>query len=492
MSLTARILTYLVGLLLSWLFAWRISSVQGRQALFLAVSYILYASWGSWFVGVLLMSSLMNYALGKYVRRHPSAQRLWLGIVCNVVLLGFFKYLPGAGHAVFHHSAIAAVSRIVMPIGMSFWTFQALSYLLDLYREEDLDPSLLEFCLYMAFWPTVLSGPICRLPQLLPQFRQHWAPAWNDVANGVQRICIGMLMTSVARVLRDGLLPGHGVDAAFAQTAAYLGGLDVWILIISYGFELFLEFCGYSHLVIGAARIFGFRLQENFDRPYLSTTPSMFWTRWHMSLSFWIRDYVFFPLATLRPERWWRNLSLVIAMFIFGLWHRGSILFMLWGAYQGVLLVMHRLYQQSSVRWNLRLPGYLLTPLSWAVTFAAVSVGWIFFRADTFTQAVVMLRAIVTPADYFHISLPASLCWVTLLVGMGYFLVVLGGRILDHWASGEATYPVDDRDRVSHSMMILARNRWVWVAPVVVVLTFYFFVLFHRQVTSVAPMLYRF
>jgi alginate O-acetyltransferase complex protein AlgI len=131
--------------------------------------------------------------LGAFLRRNPSSKRLWVGILLNLLLLSIFKYLPLVGRMSEGH-ALAGLARIVLPIGISFWTFEALSYLFDIYREEELDPTLLEFCLYLAFWPTALSGPICRLPEMLPQFRKQWSPLWSDLSIGAQRIAIGLMM----------------------------------------------------------------------------------------------------------------------------------------------------------------------------------------------------------------------------------------------------------------------------------------------------------
>jgi alginate O-acetyltransferase complex protein AlgI len=443
--------------------------------------------WGVWFVAVLIVSSLMNYALGYYLRRSPTPKRLWLGLVLNIALLSIFKYLPLIG-TVIHDSPIYIIGRIVMPIGMSFWTFQALSYLFDLFREDDVDPSLLEFCLYMAFWPTVLSGPICRMPRMLPQFRATWAPTVDGLAAGAQRIVIGVLMIALSQLLGAGLRPGRGVDYAFTLPAHQLSGLDVWILILAYGFQLFFSFCGYSHLVIGAARVFGFELQENFSRPFLSTSTSEFWTRWHMSLSFWIRDYVFFPLATLRAEVWWRNLSLVIAMFIFGLWHKGSILFMIWGIYHGLLLVLHRQWQQVECRAGLRLPGYIKAPFAWAVTFAGVSIGWIFFRAENLQQAANMFRIALSPGGFLSVSLPVSLYWLLLMLGGGYFVTMGVARALDRWGSEDNA--VASAMSVRRALYVVARDRWVWLVPLSVVGSIYLFLLFRPNLTAAYPTLY--
>src|SRR5215813_2039037 len=326
---------------------WRLPSTKGRQILFLAASYLFYASWGIGFLSILIISSLMNYAYGCVLRRKVTVPRLWIGIALNLLPLAFFKYLPvllelglgPAGSWQYHF-----VRQIIMPVGMSFWTFQGLSYLCDIYFEEELDPSLLEFCLYMAFWPTVLSGPICRLPSMLPQFRQLAPFSWDDLSAGSLRFIQGVMMKFVlAQILGSGWRPGEGIAAGFDQIQGGWGGVDVWLLGIGYGFLLFFDFAGYSHMVIGTARIFAIRLPENFDRPFLSITPSIFWTRWHMSLSFWIRDYVFSPLAVAgRRYRWWPHVVLVISMTLFGLWHGAKLTFIVFGIYHGLILVLHR------------------------------------------------------------------------------------------------------------------------------------------------------
>ena len=205
-----------------WLVASRLRSVLARQVLYLVASWLFYISWGSWLIVVLLFSSLMNYALGEWLKKRNTAGRLWTGILLNLALLSVFKYLPLLSTVAAFGSPLSLVKRIVFPLGISFWTFQALSYLFELYRDEDLNPTLLEFCLYMAFWPTVLSGPICRMSSMLPQFRQDWSVDEEDLKIGVRRICIGILMSVVAGVMSTGLYPGTGIDAAFSEPAGRL------------------------------------------------------------------------------------------------------------------------------------------------------------------------------------------------------------------------------------------------------------------------------
>src|SRR5215475_3891899 len=203
--------------LLLMVVGWRLPSIKGRQILFLAASYLFYANWGIGFLSILIISSLMNYTCGWALRRKVTASRLWIGIALNLLPLAFFKYLPTflelgpAGSWQYDLS-----HQIIMPLGMSFWTFQGLSYLLDIYldiySEEQLNPSVVEFCLYMAFWPTVLSGPVCRLPQMLPQFRECRGVSWQDVSAGSLRVIQGLTMKFVlAQILASGWTPGGGI-----------------------------------------------------------------------------------------------------------------------------------------------------------------------------------------------------------------------------------------------------------------------------------------
>jgi len=476
---------YVLGFALSWVTLVLVRRTQLRQLILLGLSYLLYATWGKWFLALLVLSTVSNYALGRYLQHRVSVGRLWLGIAFNLVLLGTFKYLPGFATAVPFHSLRSGLQHIALPLGISFWTFEALSWLLELYREENLDPSLLEFCLFMAFWPTVISGPICRLSSMLPQFRRLQAPSWEDLCIGMRRMGLGLLMLALARVEAAGLVPGQGVNAGFARTSGGYSGIDVWFLAVGYGFQLFLDFAGYSSLVIGAARFCGFELPENFQRPYLSSTPSVFWTRWHMSLSFWIRDFLFMPLATRRRGFWWRSLSLLISMILFGLWHKGTLLFFLWGAFQGLLLVLHRLWQRLFAGAGLKVPELVMAPMGWLATFSGISLGWIFFRAQNLHQAFAMLRAIAHPGGYAHRHLPSNFYLLTTCIAVGYFAVAGVTGLLDRVATPANAF-------FQSSLVVLWQERWVWVTPLVAVLAMYAYLVIQIQQTNLnSPFLYQ-
>ncbi len=497
--MTSALLLYGIGVLVLWLIAMRLRSVSARQGLYLMASWLFYYSWGGWLIVILIFSSLMNFALGEWLKRNISAARLWVGILFNLAFLSVFKYLPLLGAVAPAGSPFALLKRMIFPLGVSFWTFQALSYLLELYREEELSSTLVEFCLYMAFWPTVLQGPICRMSSMLPQFRQDWAVSEDDLKTGVRRISIGVLMSVLANVMAGGLYAGSGVDAIFdnafsTQNAARLSGIDVWFLIIAYGFQLYFSFCGWTHIMIGAARLFGIQLQENFNLPYLSTTISVFWTRWHMSLSFWIRDFLFLPLATARREVWWRNLSLVIAMFVFGLWHKGTLLLMLWGTYHGILLVLHRQWQESRKRLGFEWTGVVATAISWWLTFSAVCVGYIFFRAENARQSFAMLKALASLDTYRHLSLDHSFYVMTLLAFLGYFAVIGAGALLDRLADATRAWIETANGALRRALATLlgalARERWVWITPLVVVVALYLSVIFQPGHAETGPVMY--
>lgn len=442
------------------------------QLLWLTVSYLLYGWWAGWmFLGALVASSLINFGLAAWIRHSPTASRVWVGVGTNVLALAFFKYLPAAAPA-------GALAGIAMPVGMSFWTFQALSFLIDTYREEDIRPTLLEFCLYLAFWPTVLMGPICRLRTLLPQFRAPRRADAADLSVGFRRIVTGVFMKVGLAGLLASMLQSGSAGGASPVIDASWGGLDAWVLAVGYGFQLFFDFAGYSHLVIGGARLFGFRLDENFDAPFLSVTPAQFWTKWHMSLSFWIRDYVFMPLGMAVRRPWWRHAALILSMTLFGLWHGAKYTFVLWGAYHGTLLVLHRLVQQLRRRFGLTASSPIGPLASGLLTFACVSLGWVLFWAADLGQARHLFAAVLSPSTYAHLSLPD-----------GYVRLVVAIVVCSFGYHAVAARRFAPRAAAEREPVVVP-GRWWWLAPMIGVLTFIAAVLARSEHAAFAPFLY--
>lgn len=488
--LVQEILYGLVFLFCVVLFA-RARSRALRQAVLLVGCCLLYLTWGLWFAAVLFASAVMNFLLGMWLRRKPSALVLAIGIMLNLALLGSFKYLPEVALSL-PLSSLQRFSHLALPLGISFWTFQAMSYLFDLYREEEIDPSFVEFVLYMAFFPVVVSGPICRMPDMLPQFRSEQTTATRDIGRGLSRIATGVLMMQLARLLGQGILSGDGINSGFDRLTQW-SGTDVWCLAFGYGLQLFFDFAGYSHIAIGVALALGFTVPENFARPFQSTTPSIFWTRWHMSLSFWIRDYVFLPLAVVRREVWWRNLALVVSMILFGLWHKASVLFILWGFYHGVLLVLHRQVQGVQRKFNWTPSTALWTPFSWAVTISLVSLGWIFFRAHSLTEVRQMLSAVLLPASYSEHFLSGNLYALVAALAAGYVIVLLAIEVLDRYSPGAeaAGSGFGSSGFGSRIIAAAARNRWYWIPPLYVLLLLLVLVVTHTGGPDAAQFMYR-
>jgi len=508
--MTIEALAVLCGILLISCVARFLPSKIARQMLLLGASYFFYTRWaGAQFLSVLIASSLINYYWGSVLRRRPTTALLWIGVSLNVLLLGFFKYVPTLANEWPALAGADFLKQVILPLGISFWTFQGLSYLFDIYREEELNPSLLEFCLYMAFWPTVASGPVARLPKLLPQFRQPSTSVREDFSVGIVRIVQGLFMKFVlAQLLSSGLSANGGVTAGFDEVAPARGGLDVWALAIGYGFQIFFDFAGYTNIVIGVARFMGIRLPQNFDRPYLSTTPSIFWTRWHMSLSFWIRDYVFMPLATLRRDFWWPYAALIISMVIFGFWHDAKLTFVAWGIYHGVLLVGHRIGQRLTRQIPFILPHRIGALLSWASTFLLVSLGYILFRAKDLGQGLKMLQSVFAPRSYAfgQATLPHDYYLLVALLAGGYFLYVSVAEVLVLWiiryrenlrrraqdsdvrpGTGFATVMERSFLRVDG---ILAERKWWWLTPIFVLLLMMTSLSFFSQSSNIAPFIY--
>ena len=479
-----RIILYILVFLLSVAILAKVRSARSRQAVLLVGSYVLYSTWGIWFACILLASTVVNYVVGESLRRRPTRLTLAAGILINLTILGSFKYLP----EIAIRAPVASLQRfayLALPLGISFWTFQAMSYLFDLYRGEELDPSFLEFALYMAFFPVAISGPICRVPDMLPQFRAQRATPWSDIGQGIVRIATGALMMQLAKLMGQGVLSGDGINRGFDQLTGW-SGADVWCLAFGYGLQLFFDFAGYSHIAIGAAKALGFQVPENFDHPFEATNPSVFWTRWHMSLSFWIRDYLFFPLAVARREMWWRNFVLVLSMVIFGLWHGATVLFLFWGFYHGMLLVLHRLLQQSQRRLNWEPRTVFWTAASWLMTISSISLGWILFRANSSAQARQMLGAVLSPASYGTHFLSGSLYFLVAFLAAGYAAVLVVQKGLER--AVVEPQAVESRSAI---LVLLARHRWYWIPPLYGLALVVVLIVTHTQGAVASQFMYR-
>lgn len=365
-----------------------------RNVWLLLASLIFYA-WGQVdFLILLLASTLMNYGLGLWLDRHEEiAQRkraiIW-AVVINIGLLAFFKYadfvvqLLNVPLRAAHLGQIPA-PHITLPIGISFFTFHALSYVIDVYRRKwSAAKNPADVALYIFFFPQLIAGPILRWSGIGPQLAQRtWSR--DEFAEGVRRF-VGGLAKKV--LIADTVaLPA---DQIFALPANELSTPVAWFGIVCYTLQIYFDFSGYSDMAVGMGKMFGFTFLENFNFPYLAQSLRDFWRRWHISLSTWFRDYLYFPLGGNRVSEQRTHLNLLVVFFLCGLWHGASLTFVAWGLYHGAFLVLER------TRFG-ALEQKLFRPLRHLYALFVVMMGWVIFRADSFAAAGHYFHALFVP-----------------------------------------------------------------------------------------------
>jgi len=362
-----------------------------RNAVLLAASLLFYA-WGEGLlVAVMIGSILANYAFGLWVERARASGggRLAVGVAVafNLALLVFFKYanwlwenISGLAAAV--ATPLPALPAVHLPIGISFFTFQAMSYVIDVYRRDaGVQRNPVHFGVYIALFPQLIAGPIVRYKHVAEQILER-AVTCAGFAYGVRRFTVGL-----AKKLLVADVVALPADEIFALAPEAIGPGLAWLGIVCYTLQIYFDFSGYSDMAIGLGRMFGFRFLENFDYPYVSRSIAEFWRRWHISLSSWFRDYLYIPLGGNRvsPARTYSNL--VTVFFLCGLWHGASWSFVVWGLYHGVFLVLERVGLGA---WLERMPRLVRH----AYVLAVVMVGWVFFRAEDLGFALGYVRAL--------------------------------------------------------------------------------------------------
>jgi len=382
-------------LLLYWLVR---SNLRGRNLLILLASYVFYGSWNYKLLALIWVSTLLDYlvglALGKTSSRPARRWLLLASLAGNLSILGFFKYynffaesLQALGERLgwsFH----PAYLDVLLPVGISFYTFQTLSYTIDIYRGT-LRPTrnLLDFAAYVAFFPQLVAGPIERASQLLPQFSTPRRITKGMVEEGLW-LCIWGMFKKV--VIADNLAPL--VDLVFDPSLS-VGGTEIVCGTVAFALQIYCDFSGYSDLARGMARFLGFDIMVNFDRPYTATNIQEFWRRWHISLSTWLRDYLYISLGGNRGGRLRTGRNLMLTMVLGGLWHGAAWHFVLWGALHGTGLILHRIWS-TWTRSSAPKTGSARRVAGWMLTMGLVLYGWLLFRATSLDQVLSMSRAL--------------------------------------------------------------------------------------------------
>ena len=350
---------------------------------------LLFYAWGEpIFIFLALLSTLMNYYLGRWVdHTEDDARRKFavgLAVTLNIGLLAFFKYANFAADNL--NSLLArinlhppAMPRILLPIGISFFTFHALSYVMDVYRRKQpaaRNPA--DVALYIFFFPQLIAGPILRWSAIAPQLQQRTVTC-EEFAEGIRRFIGGLTKKMIiANVV------AAPADQIFALPASELTPVLAWFGALCYAVQIYFDFSGYSDMAVGLGKMFGFVFLENFNFPYVAQSIQDFWRRWHISLSTWFRDYLYIPLGGNRCSERRNYFNLVTVFFLCGLWHGASWTFVIWGLYHGLFLVLER------TRFGAFISG-LPRPFRHLYALVAVLIGWVLFRAETFPQAVTFL-----------------------------------------------------------------------------------------------------
>jgi len=391
-------LTFLVFFAVVYSLFWLFPGWTGRKRLLLVSSYLFYAAWNPPYVFLLLASTSLDWWLARRISRTDHVRRrralLILSVLGNLALLGYFKY--GKFLLLNFTAALAALGvhysppapDIVLPIGISFYTFASLSYTIDVYRREvAADWKFADYALFVSFFPHLVAGPIVRANRLLPQIAAPRDPTASQVGWGICLFCMGLF----GKVVMADYVFAPMVDTVYADVGRYGAG-DVWTAVLSFSGQIYYDFAGYSLCAIGLALCFGFVFPDNFRYPYAASGFSDFWRRWHISLSTWLRDYLYIGMGGNQHGAWVTYRNLLLTMLIGGLWHGASWMFVLWGGLHGLYLAIERAMRgvspagsgrHDSADW----PGTLLV-------FLVIMLTWIPFRAATPAVALDVLRGL--------------------------------------------------------------------------------------------------
>ncbi|OMD93891.1 MBOAT family O-acyltransferase [Paenibacillus odorifer] len=368
-------------------------------------SLVFYGYWNIKYVPLILLSILFNYVMGHFIHSTTAKLRrslLIFSLSTNILLLGYYKYTDffienwnevTASNLSLHH--------LILPLGISFFTFTQIAYLVDVYRNQAREYNLLNYTLFVAFFPHLISGPILHHKDMMPQFDKLRNKVWNW--NNIQK---GTLFFSIGlgkKVILADTLAGYA-DNGFAAATYFV---DSWVAILSYTLQIYYDFSGYTDMAIGIALLFNIHLPQNFNEPYRAISIRDFWRRWHITLSHFLRDYIYIPLGGNRKNFWISIRNVIITFLLGGFWHGAGWLFILWGLLHGVGQAVEKCWG----RWGFSLPKWL----SWLLTFIFVNITWVFFRAEHISQAFRLLKG-MSGLNGVSLQSIESLKWAIILI----------------------------------------------------------------------------
>ena len=349
---------------------------QEYGLLWMAASSLVFYAWAGISILLLFIASLiLNYIFTLFIKRSNSKLILALGIILNVILLIYFKYsgfLVQNINALFNTDFI--FKNIALPLGISFFTFTQISWLVDTYRGETRDYSLLEYVLFISYFPKMAEGPIALHGDILPQFRDPAKKTvdYDNISRGIMIFVLGLFKKLM---IADTL--GKAVDWGF-NNVPDLYSMDIWIVMLCYTLQIYFDFSGYCDMAAGVSLLFNIELPVNFNSPYKALSITDFWKRWHISLTSFLRKYVYFPLGGSRRGTVRAYINMMIVFIISGIWHGANWTFILWGALHGACQVLHRIFRKPFDK--------IFAPVRWFITFLFVNIAWLLFRADSVAQ----------------------------------------------------------------------------------------------------------
>lgn len=407
---------------------------RARLLLIFLSSLLFYGFWRIEFIPVMLISVIVDFVVASKIplsNENKKKKLLILSLVINLSLLFYFKYLiffsnNAIGIANFLGAQIDPILlTIILPLGISFYTFQTISYTVDVYRgiiqpEKD----FILYASYVTFFPQLVAGPILRASEVIYQFMKRPPFSIEDILIGLRRIIFGLFLKVV---IADNISPL--VDVGFSIPLEAMSALDVWTLAFLFGFQIYFDFCAYSHIAIGSARLMGIKFPENFNFPYMASSPKEFWRRWHISLSSWIRDYLYLPILKLKVGNTStgglgsqisdnkKHAALFASWTIMGLWHGANWTFILWGLYHALVILIYRLFTPYSIKINENIKKIAGV----ALTLPIIMLSWIPFRSESLNNTFEMWLKVINPNEYHSLGMRENVYLITALIMFAIF-----------------------------------------------------------------------
>ena len=430
-------LTYLLLLFFVIILYWLLS-YKARLLLIFTSSLVFYGFWKISFIPILMISVIIDWWVAQQIYQCKKKQRfsfLLISLITNLGLLFYFKYLIFFASNAIGFSNLLGIEidpfalKIILPLGISFYTFQTISYTVDVYRGFiKPERNFILFACYVTFFPQLVAGPILRAKEVIPQFINRPSFSFDHIFTGLRFILFGLFLKVV---MADNI--SIFVDKGFMIDVENLSAIDVWTLAFLFGFQIYFDFSGYSFIAIGSARMMGIVFPNNFNFPYISSSPKEFWQRWHISLSSWIRDYLYLPLNKQKVENRSEggfkkslkssanNSSLFITWGIMGFWHGANWTFLLWGVYHAILIKIYRLIEPSTRTFS----NSLRSVLGISVTIPLIMLSWIPFRATSLSEGLNMWAKIINPFEYTWLGMRENTYLITFIVLVGFYVVYL-------------------------------------------------------------------